>query len=80
MEPTQHSEKPLDHRVLRLEYIIEDHSEELKELRGNSEELRDALNKIEMNLKQIKWFAMGASALYFADSMGLTAIFKIIGA
>jgi predicted ribosome quality control (RQC) complex YloA/Tae2 family protein len=76
----EHLDKPLDHRVLRLEYIIQDHDEELKELKDNSEDLREALNKIELNLKQIKWFAMGASALYFADSFGLTAMLKILGA
>jgi hypothetical protein len=68
----------LERRVVKLEYITEGHGEELNELKDTSEELRRTLTGIQATLSQIKWIAVGAGVMYFADSFGLTALFKIL--
>lgn len=68
----------LERRVVKLEYITEGHGEELSELKDTSEELRRTLTGIQATLSQIKWIAVGAGVMYFAESFGLTALFKIL--
>ena len=69
----------LEKRVSKVEWTLDKHAEALETLQDSSEDFRRSLHAIEKTLFQIKWFAMGASALYFADQMGLTRIFKLLG-
>lgn len=69
----------LETRVSKMEWTLENHAEELKELRDVSEDLRVSLRGIQTTLTQIKWFSMGVSALYMADQFGLSTIFKLLG-
>ena len=69
----------LEHRVSKMEWTLENHASELKELRDVSEDLRTSLRGIQQTLTQIKWFAMGGSCLYLADQFGLSALFKLLG-
>jgi hypothetical protein len=68
----------LERRVVKLEYITEGHGEELSELKDTSEELRRTLGGIQATLSQIKWIAVGAGVMYFADQFGIASLFKIL--
>ena len=78
MEQERRLNTELERRVVKLEYITEGHADELTELKDTSEELRRTLTGIQATLSQIKWIAMGAGLMYFADSFGLGALFKVI--
>jgi hypothetical protein len=69
----------LETRVNKVEWTIERHQENIKELWDSSDELRKSLIGIHQTLVQIKWFALGFSCLYMADQLGLSAIFKLLG-
>ncbi len=62
--------------VTKLEWRVDSHEEEIKLLKDTSAELRITLDSITLNLRQIKWIAIGAGAAVFADQIGLTAILK----
>lgn len=62
--------------VTKLEWRVDSHEEEIKLLKDTSAELRITLDSITLNLRQIKWIAIGAGATVFADQIGLTAILK----
>lgn len=69
----------LENRITKAEFRLDHHEKTLDALQDSTEDFRASLHAIETTLSQIKWFAMGASALYFADSMGLTHAFKLLG-
>lgn len=68
----------LEHRVIRLELIAEDHAIELKKLQDISEDLRKSLAGIEKTLAQIKWLATGAVLAIVANSVGVMELIKIV--
>ena len=68
----------LETRVAKMEWTLENHADEMKEMRAESADMKLTLQGILQTLTQIKWFAMGVSALYFIDQFGLTEIFKIL--
>lgn len=70
--------EPIEHRVIRLELKVDDHAEELKELRSTSKALSLALNGIEKTLQQIKWLAMGGALVMFGKELGVEKVLKII--
>ena len=72
-------EHELENRVSKVEWTLDHHAEALDRLQDTTEDFRKSLHAIQATLSQIKWFAMGAVALYFADSMGLTQAFKLLG-
>jgi hypothetical protein len=72
-------QKDLETRVNRVEWTIERHQENIRELWDSSDELRKSLIGIHQTLVQIKWFALGFSCLYLADQFGLSSIFKLLG-
>lgn len=61
----------LEHRVIKLELRVEDHAEELRSLKGISNDLRNSLSGIEKTLAQIKWISTGAVIVFVAQSMGI---------
>lgn len=69
---------PIEHRVIRLEHKVDDHDEELKELRSTSKALSSALNGIEKTLQQIKWIAMGGALVMFGEELGVENVLAII--
>jgi GTP cyclohydrolase II len=69
----------IENRLTKAEFRLDHHEKTLDALQDSTEDFRKSLHAIEATLSQIKWFAMGASALYFADSMGLTQVFKLLG-
>ena len=68
----------IEDRTLKLEWNQLDHSRVINELRSDANEINTELRAIQDTLKQIKWFAMGATALYLADSMGISNLLKMI--
>jgi chlorite dismutase len=69
----------IENRLTKAEFRLDHHDRTLDALQDSSEDFRKSLHAIEATLSQIKWFAMGASALYFADSLGITQAFKLLG-
>lgn len=67
----------LEHRVIKLELRVDNHSEDLKKLTNISESLRSSLVSIEKTLAQIKWLAAGAIFAIFGQAMGLDKILKL---
>lgn len=68
----------LEERILKLEYRMDDHSDELKKLQDISETLKRSLVGIEKTLSQIKWLSTGAFVAFFAQSMGLDKALKLL--
>ena len=70
--------EPIEHRVIRLELKVDDHDEELVELRASSKALSAAMHGIEKTLHQIKWIAVGAALVLFLKELGIAEGIKII--
>ena len=68
----------IEHRVIRLEFKVDDHDEELKELRATSRALSSALHGIEKTLLHIKWLAMGGVIVMFGKELGVEKVITII--
>ena len=69
----------LEHRVIKLELRVDDHAEELRSLKGISNDLRNSLSGIEKTLAQIKWISTGAIFVVVAQSIGIDKLLlKII--
>ena len=69
----------LENRVTKVEVRLEHHDKALDALQDTTEDFRNSLHAIEATLSQIKWFAAGALALFFADSVGLGNAIKLLG-
>lgn len=67
----------LEHRIIKLELMVDDHRDELKKLQDISADLRTSLAIIEKTLSQIKYLAMGAVAVVVAQSIGLDKSLKL---
>lgn len=68
----------LEQRILKLEYRMDDHQEELKKLQDISETLKKSLEGIEKTLAQIKWLAMGACFVVAAQNLGIKEALKLL--
>lgn len=68
----------LEQRILKLEYRMDDHQEELKKLQDISESLKKSLEGIEKTLSQIKWLAMGACIVVVGQSVGFDKALKLL--
>ncbi len=70
--------EPIEHRVIRLELKVDNHDEELNELRATTKALSSALHGIEKNIHQIKWLAMGGVVAMFGKELGVEKVLTII--
>lgn len=71
----------LEHRVIKLEVRVDNHEEDLAELKDTSIKLTESLQAIEKNLAQLKWISTGAVIALVAKDLGLYQVFKaLIGA
>lgn len=68
----------LEQRILKLEYRMDDHQEELKKLQDISESLKKSLEGIEKTLAQIKWLAMGACFVVALQNLGIKEAIKLL--
>ena len=70
--------EPIEHRVIRLELKVDNHDEELNELRATSKALSSALHGIEKTLHHIKWFVVGGVLVMFGKELGVEKVLTII--
>lgn len=68
----------LEERIIKLEYRVDDHHEEIQKLGDISDSLKKSLIGIEKTLSQIKWLAVGAFVGLFIQSIGLDKVIKLI--
>ena len=68
----------LETRVVRLEVLSDNHSEDIKELRDTTIDLKSTMHSIEKNLAQIKYIAIGALAVVVAQSIGLDKAIRLL--
>lgn len=68
----------IEHRVIKLELRVDDHSAELEQLKKTSDNLAHTLASIEKTLTQIKYLAMGAALVVIAQTMGIDKILKLL--
>lgn len=69
----------LESRVSKVEWTLGHHAETLDRLQDTTEDFKESLHAIQQTLSQIKWFAMGAIFLSFADQMGMGNLMKLFG-
>lgn len=69
----------IENRLTKAEFRLDHHEKTLDALQDSTEDFRASLHAIETTLSQIKWFAAGALALFFADSVGLGNAIKLLG-
>lgn len=65
-------------RINMLEYKVDVHEREIKELRDDHHRLSKALTGIENSLKQIKWTVIGAVLYAAATQMGALNVAKAL--
>lgn len=68
----------IEHRIIKLELKVEDHTEELKKLQDISTKLSDSLTGIENTLNQIKYLAIGAVLVVLSQAIGITNVIKLM--
>lgn len=66
----------LEHRVIKLEFRVDEHAEDLRKLQDISDSLKKSLAGIEKTLAQIKWLALGAVFTLIANEVGIIKIIK----
>jgi len=64
-------------RVTKLEWRADSHDNEITSLKQTSVELKVTLCSIIELLRQIKWIAVGAGGVVFADQVGLMGVLKL---
>jgi hypothetical protein len=68
----------IEHRVVKLEFKADLHSQLIETLQSNSKDLKHSLQAIEKTLLQIKWLAIGAGVVLTANEFGIIKAFKIV--
>jgi len=67
----------LKEEVTKLTWRVDSHDSEITILKQTSGELKLTLDSIIELLRQIKWIAVGAGGVVFADQIGLMGILKL---
>ena len=68
---------PSKEALTRLEWRVDAQEIDINLLKQTSGELKTTLDSIIELLRQIKWIAVGAGGVVFADQIGLTGILKL---
>ena len=66
-------------RVSKLEWRVDNHSNQLTRLHNQTSELRDELHNINRSLLQIKWLALGVGIVIVGESFGLGGMMRVLG-
>lgn len=66
----------LDRRVLLIEQRLQAHSDQLAELRKQTNDQAATLSKISKTLDRLLWIAIGASLFYSATTLGIFETLK----
>lgn len=67
-----------DRRMDRHDWILEQHEEDIQELRDSSKSMAASISSINLTLIQIKWLAYGGAGTYIIDSAGIVDVIKAI--
>jgi len=67
----------LKETVTKLEWRVDGHENEISILKETSSDLKTTLDLIILTLKQIKWIAIGAAGVIFADKLGFMGMLKL---
>lgn len=65
-------------RINKIEWIIEQHTTDIKEQSDITKHLKKSLFGIERTLTQLKWFAIGACALFVLDQIGMAELINLM--
>lgn len=68
---------PSKEALTRLEWRVDAQEIDINLLKQTSGELKTTLDSIIELLRQIKWIAVGAGGVVFADQIGLMGILKL---
>jgi hypothetical protein len=68
---------PSKEAITKLEWRVDGHESEINLLKQTSGELKTTLDSIIKLLSQIKWIAVGAGGVVFADQIGLMGMLKL---
>jgi hypothetical protein len=68
---------PSKEALTKLEWRVDSHETDINMLKQTSVELKTTLDSIIELLRQIKWIAVGAGGVVFADQIGLMGILKL---
>jgi len=68
---------PSKEAFTKLEWRVDSHETDINMLKQTSVELKTTLDSIIELLRQIKWIAIGAGGVVFADQIGLMGILKL---
>ena len=63
--------------VTKLEWRVDGHENEITLLKETSRDFKITLDLITLTLKQIKWLAMGAAIVIFADKVGIMGVLRL---
>jgi len=63
--------------IKKLEWRVDAHDDEITTLKQTSSDLKQTLDSIIELLRQIKWIAVGAGGVVFADQIGLMGMLKL---
>ena len=63
--------------VTKLEWRVDGHENEIALLKETSQDFKRTLDLITLTLKQIKWLAMGAAIVIFADKVGIMGALRL---
>ena len=67
----------LKESVNKLKWRVDGHENEIALLKQTSSDLKKTLDLIILTLKQIKWIAIGAAGVVFADKLGFMGMLKL---
>jgi hypothetical protein len=65
-------------RISKTEWILEQHTADLREQSDITKHLKKSLFGIERTLIQLKWFAIGVCALFVLDQLGMSEIINLM--
>ena len=68
---------PSKEALTKLEWRVDVHESDINLLKQTSVELKTTLDSIIELLRQIKWIAVGAGGVVFADQIGLMGMLKL---
>lgn len=68
----------IEPRVTKLEWRVDNHSNQLTRLHNTTSELKEELCNINKSLLQIKYLALGGAVILLGDSIGLTGLFQVM--
>jgi len=72
----QKDKKPFYERMIKLEWELSNHTQDINELHKISRDLNNNIGTIKTSLNQIKWFILGAGSFMVLQEIGLIEFLK----